>query len=274
MPFTPSHAVVALPFVRTRMIPAAIAIGAMTPDLPLYIRGTPVTYAFTHSLGNIVWTTAIAAGLFLLWRVLFRPALPDLMPRAVRERLPASWRMSPAAAVRDAVGKTRPRAHLPILVLSLALGVATHIVWDSFTHKGRAGVSLLPFLTEMWGPVPGFTWVQHGSSIISLLLIAGWAALWLSRRVPEPAGKRAVPAVLAAAWAVALPLILIAALIVGFFQRGPFTAAFTPQHLAYAVLPQACAVWAVITVAVCLVILIVRARSDAATSPDPGENNR
>ena len=39
MPFTPSHAVVALPFLRTPLVPAAIAVGAMTPDLPLFVRG-------------------------------------------------------------------------------------------------------------------------------------------------------------------------------------------------------------------------------------------
>ena len=33
MPFTPSHAVVALPFIRSPLVPAAIAVGAMTPDL-------------------------------------------------------------------------------------------------------------------------------------------------------------------------------------------------------------------------------------------------
>jgi hypothetical protein len=49
MPFTVSHAVVALPFVRTPLLPAAIAIGAMTPDLPLFVRGTPVSYQLTHT---------------------------------------------------------------------------------------------------------------------------------------------------------------------------------------------------------------------------------
>ena len=56
MPFTPSHAVVALPLVRTPLIPAAIAVGAMTPDLPLFVRGTPFTYAISHDPAWIVIT--------------------------------------------------------------------------------------------------------------------------------------------------------------------------------------------------------------------------
>ena len=46
MPLTPSHAVVALPFVRTPLLPAAIAVGAMAPDLPLFLRDTPVAAAW------------------------------------------------------------------------------------------------------------------------------------------------------------------------------------------------------------------------------------
>lgn len=42
MPFTPSHAIVALPFVRSPLAPAAVAVGAMAPDLPLFTRGAVV----------------------------------------------------------------------------------------------------------------------------------------------------------------------------------------------------------------------------------------
>ena len=60
MPFTPSHAVIALPFARSPLVPAAIAVGAMTPDLPLFLRGVGLSYGFTHGWSNIVWTTLVA----------------------------------------------------------------------------------------------------------------------------------------------------------------------------------------------------------------------
>src|SRR5215207_10039344 len=37
MPFTPSHMAAALPFVRTPLIPSAIAIGTMAPDVPYFV---------------------------------------------------------------------------------------------------------------------------------------------------------------------------------------------------------------------------------------------
>ncbi|MGB4135992.1 MAG: DUF4184 family protein, partial [Microbacterium sp.] len=60
MPFTPSHAIVALPFVRSPLVPAAIAVGAMTPDLPLFLRGVGPSYGFTHDPVNALWTSLIA----------------------------------------------------------------------------------------------------------------------------------------------------------------------------------------------------------------------
>ncbi|WKK73055.1 DUF4184 family protein [Rathayibacter oskolensis] len=42
MPFTPSHAVVALAFSNGRIPAAAVAVGAMAPDVGLYL---PVRWA-------------------------------------------------------------------------------------------------------------------------------------------------------------------------------------------------------------------------------------
>ena len=89
MPFTLSHAVVALPFVRTPLLPAAVAIGAMTPDLPLFVRGTPVTYQLTHT--NLALSTALALGLLVLWYALLRPAVRELSPAGLARRLPEEW---------------------------------------------------------------------------------------------------------------------------------------------------------------------------------------
>ena len=81
MPFTPSHAVVALPFVGTRLVPAAIAVGAMAPDLPLFVRSSPLGYARTHDLAWLPATVLLALVLLLVWRSILRPASRELAPR-------------------------------------------------------------------------------------------------------------------------------------------------------------------------------------------------
>ncbi|GAB3600823.1 DUF4184 family protein [Microbacterium tumbae] len=254
MPFTPSHAVVALPFVRTPLIPAAIAIGAMTPDLPLFVRGIGLGYGFTHDDANIMWTTFIALGLFLIWRALLRPAARELSPVWLARRLPSEWDQSAGSAVTAAIGVGQRPFFSLLLVVSLMLGVLSHIVWDLFTHEGRWGSELFPVLEQQWGPLQGFKWLQYGSSAFGLVVIGIWMLLWLRRRVEGAAVSRLLPGWVRVAWWVSLPGVLIAAWVLGALILGPFTAEFTVQHLAYRVLPPACALWGALTVVLCVVI--------------------
>ena len=261
MPFTPSHAVVALPFIRTPLVPAAVAIGAMTPDLPLFLRGVGLDYSFTHTFGNVVWTAVVAFALFVVWRVVLRPAVGELSPLWLSRRLPADWSQSGGSAARAAVGIGSGRPWYPVLLaVSLILGVLSHIVWDLFTHEGRWGVELLPALDRMWGPLTGYKWLQHGSSAIGLIVIGIWAVLRLRDADPHTTVARVVPAGVRFAWWLSLPTVLITACIIGYLAYGPFTAEFTYQHLAYRMLPPACALWGALTLVLCLAVPLLRRR--------------
>lgn len=258
MPFTPSHALVALPFVRTPLVPAAIAIGAMAPDLPLFVRGAGIGYGFTHTYANVVWTGLLAFLLFVIWRVVLRPAVPELAPLALSRRLPAGWSSSGLVALRRALGAGESRWYPVLLAVSLLLGVASHILWDSFTHEGRWGVAVLPFLDQRWGPFTGFKWMQYGSGVIGLLIIVVWAALRLRSATPQAVVQRMLPTGVRIAWWISLPVILLTAWIVGLIAYGPLTAEFTVQHLAYRMLPPACAIWGALTLVLCLLLPVFR----------------
>ncbi|MDR6867179.1 hypothetical protein J2Y69_001778 [Microbacterium resistens] len=257
MPFTPSHAIVAVPFVRTPLVPAAIAIGAMTPDLPLFVRLNGPAYVFAHDLRMLPATMLVALGLLLVWRLLLRPASRALAPTWLARRLPESW----DARGRTVLSETFPSARGVLwLLAALALGVASHIAWDEFTHEGRTGTSFLPVLDEQWGPLPGYKWLQHGSSALGLLLLAVAALVWLRHRRPGAIPRQA-PGWLRMVWWLSLPLALVVGWLVGLAVYGAPDAEFTAQHLAYRVLPPACAVWAVLTLALCLGVGRIVARS-------------
>jgi hypothetical protein len=267
MPSTPSHAVLALPFIRTPLVPAAIAIGAMTPDLPLFLRGFGVTYTFTHTYANVLWTMVLAFGLFLIWRVVLRPAASELSPSWLARRLPTEWDEPAADAATEAVGFGQRRLYIPLLVLSLLIGVVSHILWDAFTHEGRAGTEVFPALAEQWGPLQGFKWLQHGSSVIGLVIIGIWAVLWLRRSTAHADRERVLPGWVRVAWWISLPVILVVSWVIGYATYGPFTAEFTLQHLAYRTLPSACGIWAMLTLALCVVIAIVGGRRPTPVAP-------
>lgn len=264
MPFTPSHAVVALPFVRTPLVPAAIAVGAMTPDLPLFVRGMPLHYGLTHSLGWLPLTVVVAVILLLVWRCVLRPAVRELSPLWLAERLPEDWDAGVAASLRETFAVSGAPARAPwrgilLLVISLAIGILSHIVWDLFTHEGRWGVEVLPVLDQPWGPLTGYKWLQHGSSVLGLAILGAWAVLWVRRRHPQPVG-RVLTNPVRWMWWLSLPTTLIAAWGIGISIHGPFTADWTVAHLAYRVLPPACAVWGLITLVLAVAVQAVRAR--------------
>ncbi|MEX0152704.1 DUF4184 family protein [Microbacterium sp. LMI1-1-1.1] len=258
MPFTPSHAVVALPFVRTPLVPATIAVGAMTPDLPLFLRGMVPHYGMTHDPVWMPLTVTIALVLLLAWRCVLRPAVTEFVPGVVASRLPSEWEGGARAGARETfAGGVRG---LLLLVLSLAIGVLSHIVWDVFTHEGRAGTDLFPVLEEQWGPLLGIKWLQHGSSAVGLVILAVAGAVWLARRRPR-AVSRVLPSAARVVWWASLPAALIVASVVGLVTLGPFDGEFTPAHLAYATLPQACAVWGVASLLACIVLQERRRRT-------------
>lgn len=194
MPFTPSHAIVALPFVRTPLPVGAIAIGAMAPDLPLFFPWLP-SYGLTHGFPSLLWVSLpLAIVLYAVWRLAMRPAASALLlPEALRARMPWAWD-------RDAL---RWRELAPVAVAAL-IGVVTHVVWDLFTHPGRLGSQWIPALAESWGPLAGTSWLQHASSALGLAGIAVWGVLAARRAgVVHRTDPRGVGVIRVAAWVTA-----------------------------------------------------------------------
>lgn len=267
MPFTPSHAVVALAVVRTPLVPAAVAVGAMAPDLPLFVRGIGISYAQTHAYP---WLTVVIAGVLLLaWWLVLRPSVRELTPGWVAGRLPSEWDAQGGEAlrtVRRISGRRRSVAlTVALVVVSLAIGVLSHIAWDAFTHEGRWGVELIPALAERWGPLHGYRWFQYASSVLGLLGLAVAGAVWLRGRARGPV-RRVLPAPVRVVWWASLPVVLVVATVIGLIAYGPLTPEWTAQHLAYRVLPPACAIWGVATLVLCVVVQVARRR---APSPTP-----
>ena len=256
MPFTPSHAVVALPFLRTPLVPAAIAVGAMTPDLPLFVRVVVPRYSVTHDFAWLPLTVLIALALLLVWRCLLRPAIRELSPAWLAARLPRSWDEGSRAAWKETFPSARG---ILLLLVSLAIGVASHILWDLFTHQGRWGVSIIPALAAQWGPLSGFKWLQHGSSIAGLAIISVWGVIWLARRAPQ-ALDRVMPGWVRWAWWLSLPVLLLLALVWGLAATGPLTDDWTTAHLAYFALPPACAAWGIGTLVLAVAAQAARSR--------------
>ncbi|WP_378145724.1 DUF4184 family protein [Cnuibacter sp. UC19_7] len=210
MPFTPSHAVVAIPFARTPIPAVGIAAGAMAPDLPIFLPGGN-GYALTHQ-APFFPITGLAIGLLIViaWRVLLRPWASALTPAAIASRLPADW----TGTWRDGLASLPRSASGALLMLAaIEIGVVTHVVWDAFSHVGRLGARLVPVL-DSDGPldIAWASWVQYASSALGLVGIVVWAALWLRRR-PERPLPAADARIAAAVWGLVAAATVVGAVV-------------------------------------------------------------
>jgi hypothetical protein len=185
MPFTPSHIAAVLPFGRVNALPlAALAAGSMSPDLPYYLPALGFLNRWTHTaVGFFSVDVLLGVALWALWRSAAAP-LYDLSPAAVRER----W---------DPPGWTTSWWAVP---LAVAVGAATHVGWDEFTHAGRYATTHLGLLAASYpgplGPLAGYRYAQYASGAIGLAVIV-LAALRQHRTlkppVPQPGLARVVP---------------------------------------------------------------------------------
>ncbi|WP_447644726.1 DUF4184 family protein [Nocardioides zeae] len=172
MPVTVAHPALVLPLARLTArwgLPLTpLVVGAMVPDVPLF-AGARTVYELTHSpLGIAVWAPLATTVVVLVWFALVRDALVGLAPAALRRRL-------------DAHVALRPRAWAWVPVAGV-VGALTHVAWDSFTHPGRWGWETVPWLAAQQGPLPGGKWLQYGSGVVGMAVVAGAALLWLRSR--------------------------------------------------------------------------------------------
>lgn len=162
-------------------VPAALVIGSMVPDVVYFIRGY-VSRVQSHGLAGLFWF-CLPVGLvsYGAFHALVAPLVHAIAPSRVRDRLPETWS-------RGAL----PRRGAVAVAVSVILGAATHLVWDSFTHRSSAVVRAVPMLHAplfAWqgNTVHVFTVLQHGSTLLGLTLLAWWWNRWLRATPPRAA---------------------------------------------------------------------------------------
>jgi hypothetical protein len=176
MPFTLSHVAAVLPLRKLNLVWSAFIIGSMAPDF-LYVMGSVKYRDMGHVFPGIVEFTfpASLAALWMFQNVIKRPVI-GLLPTGMQLRL------------RDQMSSFAfgPLSRFLAILGSIILGIASHIVWDSFTHSQTWTYRHIQWL-HRWVHVPfdGMmtltAFLQYGSSVFGLLALAVWVLLWYQR---------------------------------------------------------------------------------------------
>jgi hypothetical protein len=155
-----------------RLVPAALVIGSMVPDLPYFVPrlgGSGWTHA---AYGPFTIDLVLGMAVLVVWHlVLYRP-LCDFAPWCVSERLPERSELT--------------GARWGWACVSVVIGALTHVVLDTFAHPGRLGTTQVGVLTSYLGPLPLYRWFQLGLGALGLIILLAWAGHWLARAPMRP----------------------------------------------------------------------------------------
>lgn len=176
MPVTlPAHAAAILPFVRFRQLHAtALVVGSIAPDTA-YLIGKYGAYLHTPAG---IFGGCVPLGLFLfVWtEALFLPAMRATLP---------SWGGIQWARFAGSRGIPTGLVAWLWVALSIAIGAATHVAWDGFTHRGQWPASDLyaHLFVDLAGEsmsVPHFLqWACSflGSAVVGIWLLLRYTSL-------------------------------------------------------------------------------------------------
>ena len=169
MPFTFAHPAIVLPFgkiFKNGLSATGLVIGSMAPDFEYFGRMRIIS-AYSHTWQGLVWfDVPLAFVLVILYEIFIKEKLISHLPGGLNRRF--YW-------ARQHVTFYTVGYFLAILV-SVALGAASHIVWDGFSHPNGMYVHQWPVLQRVFNiygyHLFGFTILQHGSTLLGLLFIA------------------------------------------------------------------------------------------------------
>ncbi|WP_406407142.1 DUF4184 family protein [Streptomyces halstedii] len=194
MPFTLSHPAAVLPLMRRPFVPAALVAGALAPDVPYFLNTLGVSETSPEDwygpLLNATETHSPSVGLAVGLPLAVMLVAGYRMLRApVTALLPSGLRLPEPERTTGLPAKAR---HTLWLLLSALIGIASHLVWDSFTHGDGFLVTHVQALrAPALGGLTGARLLQSASTVFGLAAVG--LHLWRRRdRLRSHGGTGAV----------------------------------------------------------------------------------
>lgn len=202
----------------------ALVIGCFAPDFAYFLfipHGL-----FAHSLEGM-FLIDLPVSLAVLWSfyAYVKQPLSMLLPKGIRMRLNS----------RDGDFSFWPPARLALIAVSILIGTATHILWDSFTHTFYWPYQHWSFLSKvMHVPVAGnmqmYKVLQYASTLFGLVFVAIWIWSWYRaiKPIESRVAKPYTPAQIRVITIIAPAAALIGGIIRAFFDLGVPSIAIRP----------------------------------------------
>lgn len=180
VPFTLIHPALVLPLrhlPRRWVSVTGLVAGSMAPDFEKFAKMRSVNH-YSHTWPSLLYfTLPVGLALTFVFHLVVRNPLVWHLPAGMRKRLQGHLRFD---WCRHFAG------YYPAVFASLLLGGASHLLWDSFTHRLSPLAKQLPFLEASFllGPLPvqGFELISAITSVVAV----GYMGRLLMRRPAAP----------------------------------------------------------------------------------------
>ena len=138
-----------------------MVLGSMAPDFEYFLRGQTIR-TYGHTLwGAVFFDLPLVVIVYLVGKY--------VVVRALEPYFPQFPRLAYSYHSRSKIGTGL------VFAYSALLGIATHLVWDSFTHRSGEVVTHWPALSETVGlfgyELPLYNLLQHASTAVGLVAI-------------------------------------------------------------------------------------------------------
>jgi hypothetical protein len=170
MPFTLSHPAIVLPLTylpKKWFSLTGLVIGSLTPDFEYFLR-MRIKSIYSHTLEGLFWFD-LPVGLLLafIFHNVVRNRMFDNLPTFFKSRFLVFTQFD---------WNDHFERNWFVVVISILIGAASHILWDSFTHEHGYFVQTIPTLSNtvdlLGKQIQILKILQHLSTFVGGLVIA------------------------------------------------------------------------------------------------------
>lgn len=174
MPLTTAHPILVLPIwhaSRRWLDLPALIVGSMIPDIKYFLHLRTMENIGHTAFGILVQGIPAALCLLLIFSFVMARPLRALSPGGFGRIIPNNYTFLPI-----------PR--FLVIVISIVVGAASHVFWDSFTHQGWFFVRAFPVLDTQIGPLPVYKYLQYISGVLGTAAVLIWTTS-ATKRAPK-----------------------------------------------------------------------------------------
>jgi Domain of unknown function (DUF4184) len=169
MPFTFSHPAIVLPATylpKKYYSLSGLIIGSMSPDFEYFIRMKDYS-KYSHTWAGLFWfDVPLGLALLFIFHNVVRNTIIEYLPFSLNVRFSTFEKFN---------WNRYFQKNMIVVLISLIVGIASHLFWDSFTHDGGYFAESIPVLRDKVNILNhhlfGATLFQYISSLIGGIIM-------------------------------------------------------------------------------------------------------